>query len=322
MLPTSIAKQVRLLITSCVIGSANVAMAEQATLSDNLTLHVPALQFQGQYLWAEFQYNENITDSINFTLSDYGLLPTESVPPKIFDIATVTDGSAPTIVDIKNNEARLTFISTIPLACSVIYGTTPTFGAVATDPNMNGGAIIEHNPILTQLVASTLYYYRVQGTDAQGSLYWDPMASFMTAAAATDNNLLSLNNGASITAVSSNFGNANNNQAWGANSAIDGSSNSAWSSAGNGDNAFIEISLAQSSHINTIEVWSRSMSDGTAKIFSFTITIDSGEVLGPFTLPDTQEAHQFIINRSSSSIRLDVTSSSGGNTGLVKIAAY
>ncbi|BCG63778.1 MAG: hypothetical protein methR_P1506 [Methyloprofundus sp.] len=322
MLPIFMTKQARLLITSSIFCFANIVLAEQATLSDNLTLQIPTLQFQGQNLWVEFQYNESITDSINFTLTDYGLLAAESVPPKILDIATVTDGSAPTIVDIKHNEARLTFISTIPLACSVIYGSTPTFGAIATDPNMNGGAIVNHNPILTQLAANTLYYYRVQGSDVQGNLYWAPTASFTTTAAAMDNNLLSLNNGASVTAVSSNFGGATNNQAWGANSAIDGSNNSAWSSAGDGDNAFIEISLAQSKQINTIEVWSRSMSDGTAKIFSFTIMVDSGEVLGPFTLPDTQEAHQFTINRNSSSIRLDVASSSGGNTGLVEIAAY
>jgi hypothetical protein len=54
---------------------------------------------------------------------------------------------------------------------------------------------------------------------------------------------------------------------------------------------------------------------------TFTITTDSGEVL-PFTLPNTEQAHQFSLNRQTSSIRLDVVSSTGGNTGLIEIKAY
>ncbi len=298
----------------------NIVAAKPASLSDTLTLDVPIIQYQGQYLWAKFNYIANTKG--DFSLSGYGTLSPASIPPQFFNLTTVTDGAAPRIVDIKTTEARLTFTSKIPLACSVIYGASPTFGAVATDPNMNGGAIIEHNPILSNLTANTRYYYRVQGVDAQGNAYWAPTASFTTATATLDNNLLALANGAKIVAVSSNFAGVENNQPWGANSAIDDSVQSAWSSAGDGDNAFIEIALAQSKHIDTLKVWSRSMSDGSAKIFSFTITIDNGEVLGPFELPNTQEAHTFTLNRNTSSIRLDVLSSSGGNTGLIQIAAY
>jgi hypothetical protein len=148
------------------------------------------------------------------------------------------------------------------------------------------------------------------------------MSSFTTTSGdAPDNNLLSINNGASVTAVSSNFGGAENNQAWGANSAIDGSTNSAWSSNGDGDDAFIEISLPVAEYIGTVEVWSRFMNDGSAKIFSFTITLDD-DVLGPFSLPDTKQAYQFEINKTSSSIRLDIVSSSGGNTGLIEFSAF
>jgi len=298
-------------------------MAEPAVLSDDLKLHIPVIQYQNQYLWADFEYITGATGPIGFTVKDYGTLSAESIAPGLFDLAMVTDGADPRIVDITDNEARLTFISSIPLACSVVYGKTPAFGAVAIDTNMNGGAIIDHNPILTDLQAETLYYYRVQGTDAQGKLYWAATNSFTTAAANTsDKNLLSLNNGAIVSDVSSNFGGAQNDQSWGANSAIDGSNHSAWSSAGDGDAAYIEIALSAAKQIETLEVWSRSMTDGSAKIFSFTVTLDNAEVLGPFTLPDTKQAYQFTINRTSASVRLDVVSSSGGNTGLIEIAAY
>ena len=310
-----------LLSTVCLVGIAPAVQAEPATLSDNLKLHIPVIKYQDQFLWADLSYTENASGLTGFVINNYGVAAPSDIPPGQFDLALVTDGSAPEIVDIKQTEARLTFISSIPLACSVVYGKSPAFGAVAIDQNMNGGAIIDHNPILINFEGDTQYYYRVQGTDEQGKLYWAPMSSFTTTSGdAPDNNLLSINNGASVTAVSSNFGGAENNQAWGANSAIDGSTNSAWSSNGDGDDAFIEISLPVAEYIGTVEVWSRFMNDGSAKIFSFTITLDD-DVLGPFSLPDTKQAYQFEINKTSSSIRLDVVSSSGGNTGLIEFSA-
>jgi hypothetical protein len=64
------------------------------------------------------------------------------------------------------------------------------------------------------------------------------------------------------------------------------------------------------------------MSDGTAQIFAFTLTTDSGQVLGPFTLQDAEQAYRFDVNVTARSLRLDVADSSGGNTGLVEFAAY
>lgn len=306
----------------CLICAMPVVHADQAVLSSDLKLHIPVIRFQGQYLWADLDYTENLAGEAGFSLKNYGFIATEGVPPELSDLSEVTEGAEPAIVDITDTEARLTFISSVPLACSVIYGKTSAFGAVAVDANMNGGAIIDHNPVLTNMQPGSLYYYRVQGADAQGKLYWSPVGSFTTATESVSDNLLSIANGATISAVSSNFGQAQNDQTWGANSAVDGSSNSAWSSAGDGDNAFIEISLASAEQINTLEVWSRSMNDGSAKIFSFTITLEGAEVLGPFTLPDTVQAYQFPIGRVSSFIRFDVATSSGGNTGLVELSAY
>ncbi len=316
-------KSIYIITALMVVFSVTQAKAESATLSDNLKLHIPVIKFQKQYLSADLEYIKNSTDPMTFKVKKYAFLVTDEVPPQLYDLALVTAGDAPAIVDIKANEARLTFASSIPLACSVVYGKTRNFGAVAIDANMNGGAIIDHNPILTGLEPDTRYYYRVQGADAKGRLYWASVESFRTATAnAENNNLLAIENGAMVTAVSSNFAGAKNDQSWGANSAIDGSLNSAWSSAGDGNKAFIEITLAQSEYIDSIEVFSRSMSDGSAKIRSFTITLDDGQVQGPYTLPDTQQAYKFPLEQTSSSIRLDVVSSTGGNTGLIEFSAY
>lgn len=311
-----------ILLSSC-LSIVSPAFAEPATLSNEFALHLPVIEYQNQHLWANLDYVQGTSGEVYFKLRDFGTLTDDALPPSLNELSQVTEGEPPRIVDISANDARLTFTSSIPLACFVVYGPSPAFGSVATDPNMNGGAIIEHNPILRNLTANTQYYYRVQGTDAQGKLYWQPVNTFTTNAAdSTSENLLSLNNGAIISAVSSNFGGAANNQSWGANSAIDDSRSTAWSSAGDGDNAFIEVTLAQPEHIDHIAVWSRSMSDGSAKIFSFTISIDNSEVLGPFTLPDTQQAYLFPIDRVTDSLRLDVVSSSGGNTGLIEFSAY
>ncbi|MDQ7091589.1 MAG: discoidin domain-containing protein [Methylococcales bacterium] len=325
MTPHSLLKTSLFIITSLGLITPPLS-ADPVTLSKELKLHVPVIHFQNQeqlqYIWADFEYQNTKDNAIGFTVSDYGVLSENDIPPSLSNLTLVTEGAAPSIVDITATDARLTFVSSIPLACSVVYGKTLDFGKIAIDPSMNGGVIIDHNPILSKLEENTLYYYRVQGTDATGKIYWSPAATFKTTGRTiTDNNLLSLNNGATITAVSSNFSGAANNETWGANSAIDGSNSTAWSSNNDGDNAFIEITLAESKQIETIEVFSRSMGDDTAKILTFTITTDSGEVLS-FNLPNTTQAHQFPLNRQTSSIRLDVVSSTGGNTGLIEIKAY
>jgi hypothetical protein len=128
--------------------------------------------------------------------------------------------------------------------------------------------------------------------------------------------------GARVVAVSSNFGGAANDGTWGANSAIDGNRGTAWSSNGDGNDAFIEVELAEPAQVYAVEVWTRSMSDGTAQILAFTLTTDTGNVLGPFELADATEPYRFDIDVVTQSLRLDVVDSSGGNTGLVEFAVY
>jgi hypothetical protein len=228
------------------------------------------------------------------------------------------------IVDITDTDAVLVFESSIPLACSVVYGKTTDYGQIALDQDMNGGAHTDHHPLLLGLEPDTEYHYRVQGSAADGTLYVGEDGTFRTLPAEekTEADLASLEAGARIVAVSSNFGGAANDQTWGADSAIDGQRSTVWSSNGDGNDAYIEIELAQPAQLYAVEVWTRSMSDGTAQIFAFTLTTDAGDVLGPFDLPDATQLYRFELDVVARSLRLDVVESSGGNTGLVEFAVY
>lgn len=304
------------------------ANAGEAILSESLQLTVPQLRYQtkaapDQWLWANLQYLPNQDGQILFAVKAYGQT-TPSNTPALLPLASISDQGAPQITALTADSAMLTFKASTPLACSVVYGTDSQFGAVATDANMNGGALTEHHPIMTGLKADTDYFYRLQGTAPNGNLYWSDIGSFRTPAASpvTRVNYAALANGGGIGAVSSNFGSVGNDKTWGANSAIDGSNATAWSSNGDGNNAFIEISLMKATAIKTVEVWSRSMNDGSAKIRSFTITVDSGQIFGPFVLENTDKAYSFPVTAITKNVRLNVVDSTGGNTGLIEFGAY
>jgi len=184
-----------------------------------------------------------------------------------------TDGP-PRIADLSGQDGTLLFVSSVPLACSVVYGETPEFGQLAVDQDMDGGAHTDHHPAIAGLKPDTLYHYRVQGTAADGTLYASSVITFRTpkAAALESVNLASLAQGARIVAVSSNYGSAANDGSWGADSAIDGRRTTEWSSNGDGDAGFIEIALAREFRLGAVEVWTRSMSNDTAQIFKFPST--------------------------------------------------
>ena len=56
-----------------------------------------------------------------------------------------------------------------------------------------------------------------------------------------------------------------------------------WSSAGDGDDAWIEVELAEVTRIRSVGFWTRTMGN-SAQVRSFQVTTDDGEVHGPFAV--------------------------------------
>ncbi|MCA9915515.1 MAG: discoidin domain-containing protein, partial [Anaerolineae bacterium] len=169
------------------------------------------------------------------------------------------------------------------------------------------------------------YFYRLQGTDEAGNFYVSPVYSFRTPeeSSETTDNLLSPENGASVIEVSSNFGGQPiEGSTWGAANAFDDDPNTAWSSDGDGNDAHVTVQLGQPAQINEISFWTRTMSNDTSQIYSFTVTTETGDVYGPFELPDPDGAYTFEVDFTAETLRFDVVDSNGGNTGAVDIAAY
>ncbi|MCH7606902.1 MAG: discoidin domain-containing protein, partial [Chloroflexi bacterium] len=134
-------------------------------------------------------------------------------------------------------------------------------------------------------------------------------------------NLALLSESTRIVGTSSNFGGADNAGAWGANKAFDGDPSTAWSSSGDGNDAWIEIELLQETHVTALGFWTRTMGT-SAQISSFNVLTDRDETYGPFTLEDASQVHMFETDFTAKRLRFEVVDSSGGNTGAVEIEVY
>ncbi len=220
--------------------------------------------------------------------------------------------------------ASLPIQTTVPVACTIVYGKTPAFGSLTLDQDMAGGTHSDHNPLLVGLEPATEYYFRVQGVDDDGNVYLSEVMTFTTPPRDTSlsDNLASAERGATVTGFSSAFGNAAPDARWGANSAFDDNPNTEWSTAGDGDTAWIEVALARPARVDSVAFRTRSMSDGSATALAFTVTPDGGEPLGPFELPDATNMYVFDVAIEAQRLRFDLVSTSGGNTGAVDIAVY
>jgi hypothetical protein len=222
------------------------------------------------------------------------------------DIEIVPDGSGTT--------ATLTVETSIPVACSVVYGTSDSFGLIAVDNDMQGGAHQDHGPLLTGLTPDTEYQYRLQGTDAAGTLYRSEVMTFRTPAA-TDNELgTNVAPAGTVAGFSSEF-----SDTFAAGLAFDGDLGTEWSTAGDGDDAWVEIDLGADTPVAAAVYRTRQMADGSAITDTFTMTID-GTVLGPF--PTGREPVLLDAPVTGRSVRFDAETTTGGNTGAVEIEIY
>lgn len=249
--------------------------------------------------------------------------PIENVD--IRSVESILDGQPLEVANFANDgSATLPIVTTVPVACSIVYGTTPEFGMLAVDMDMDGGAHTDHSPLLTGLEPETTYYFRVQGTDPNGVIYLSEMMTFTTPRLDTSEseNLASPSRGAEIIGYSSAFGGAELDERWGAASAFDDNPNTAWSSAGDGSNAWVEVQLAGRASIESVAFWSRSMSDGSAITLAFTVTTETGEIFGPFEVPDASEPYEFEVAIEAETLRFDLVDTTGGNTGITDVAVY
>ena len=229
-------------------------------------------------------------------------------------IGAILDSDIDIAVDPAGTTATLAVDTTIPVACAVIYGTDDTYGSIAVDNDMQGGAHHTHGPLLTGLQPDTEYQYILQGSDAAGTIYRsDPMT--FTTPPATDNAFgTNIAPTGTITDVSSEF-----SDTFAAANAIDGDLGTEWSTASDGDGAYIEIDLGRPRAIAAIAFRTRQMTDGTAITNTFTITIDDQQH-GPY--PTGTEPAVFDEPVTGQSIRVDADTTTGGNTGAIEIEIY
>ena len=134
-------------------------------------------------------------------------------------------------------------------------------------------------------------------------------------------NVAALDQGGRVIGVSSNFGNAANDSAFGADNALDGDPATEWSSNGDGNNAWIEIELSTETHVTSLGFWTRTMGT-SAEIFSLRVITDRGEVYGPFELDGADSIYYFDTPFTAKRLRFESVHTSGGNTGALEIEVY
>jgi hypothetical protein len=212
--------------------------------------------------------------------------------------------------DPSGRAAVLQVDTTVDVACSVVYGRDDSFGLIAVDSDMDGGAHTDHQPVLGSLEPATDYRYRLQGTAPDGTIYVSEIGTFSTPVAPEGPDNLAL--GATIVGVSSEY-----SDAFAASNAFDGDITTAWSSRGDGDEAWVEIDLGAAQAIGDIEFRTRSMSDGSARTESVTVTAD-GTLYGPFAA-DERYSELAELGIVAQRLRFDVEASTGGNTGALEI---
>lgn len=242
--------------------------------------------------------------------------------PTVRPIDGILDGEI-RVEDVGPDSANIQVSTNIPVVCSVVFGTDRAYGRMGTDLNMGGAAHSEHRAPLRGLEPDTLYHYRLQGTGPDGTLYVSGDRTFRTARRDSNEpelglNLASAAGGATIVEASSAFGES---AAWRAANAIDGDPATEWSSNGDGDTAYITVQLRAEARVIAVGVWTRTMGT-SAQIKEFQVVTDRGETLGPFALPDANRVYSFAVSAIARSLRFEVVSSSGGNTGAVEIAVY
>lgn len=220
------------------------------------------------------------------------------------------------LAEVRPRSAVLEVTTTIDLACAVVFGPDGGFGRLAVDQQMGAEAHQDHRVILTDLEPDTEYVFRLQGSAPDGRLLTSELQTFRTPPEQADGRFGPRVEELRAVAASSAFSGG-----FAAENAVDRDGGSEWSSRGDGDDAWIEVALPGRAELSGVGVWTRTMAT-SARIERFVIRTDDGATFGPFELPDANGLHRFELAATTSTLRLEVVDSTGGNTGLVELEAY
>lgn len=215
--------------------------------------------------------------------------------------------------------------TTEPMICAIVWGETEELGNFNNSLAMSGTGIINHDVFLPGAEPGTTYYFRVQGSTADGTLYQSPLETFELEgepAAAPSSSLpgglgANLAIDGEVTEVSSQF-----SDAWAGANAIDDDLSTEWSSQGSGDDAFIVVDLGAVQAIAGLEYLTRSMADGSAITTTFSVVLDGGERLGPFEASTPAESLVHAVDVEAQELRFEVENSTGGNTGAIEVRIF
>ena len=214
--------------------------------------------------------------------------------------------------------------TTEPMICAIVWGETEALGNFNNSLAMNGTGIVEHDVFLPGAEQGVEYFYRVQGSTADGIFYQSELTTFTIPVIdnvdADEGNVdpgINVAEGAVIVEVSSEF-----SSAWSAANAVDGDLATEWSSAEDGDNSFITIDLGLVYDLIGVEFLTRSMADGSATTETFYVVGDDSERLGPFEASNPAVPGFGPIDISTQTLRFEVESTTGGNTGAIEVRAF
>lgn len=213
--------------------------------------------------------------------------------------------------------------TTEPMICAIVWGPTEALGNFNNSLAMNGTGIVQHDVFLPGAMAGETYFYRVQGSAANGTLFQSELAQFTLPAAdapvgdAAAERGENLALGATVLEVSSEFG-----ASWVGANAVDGDLATEWSTRGDGDDGYIVIDLGSAREIAGVEFLTRTMTDGTATTSTFWVTVDDGERLGPFNAGNPADTAYAGVAVTGRTLRFEIESSTGGNTGAIEIRVF
>lgn len=232
----------------------------------------------------------------------------QSPPPEVENFADISQAGPVIEPDPSGTSATLRVTTSIEAVCAVAFGDTENLGRLATDQDMGAAGHRDHQVTLGGLEPDTEYFYRLQGVGVDGRLYRSELLRFRTPPASQALPGRNVATGATVVDVSSEF-----SDSFRAGNAVDGDPATEWSSAGDGDDAYLVIDLGRAVDVVAVGFQTRSMSDGTAATTTFTVTVDGVESFGPFPAGRNEVAFTGRI------IRFDVETSTGGNTGATEV---